>query len=245
MLRIDADEVIKLTVKLEKTHRAALPNAIRNTLNNAAFEVKNEIPIQGQKKFVTRSKGFLRAFSTVDKASGFNVNNMVATAGINSKRGSKVAEGLVAQEFGGTLDTSRLVPHDDARTSGSHLKRLKRKNWKQKLNANKGGKAYRAHKGSRKSKFVAAVMSTVKSGKEFMILQNGGTGMLYRIKGSKARKRSGKLNFKVEKLFYIKSTDEAQTKGKGFILASKNIALQKMDGFYKKNAEYQLKKYWK
>lgn len=245
MLTIDADEVIKLTNKLEKVHRSALPSAIRNTLNNSAFEVKNQIPIQGKKKFITRNKGFLRSFSTVDKASGFNVDSMMATAGINSKKGSQVAEGLVSQEFGGVLNTSRLVPHDEARTSKSHMKRLRRKNWKKKINAHKATRAYRNHKGTKNSKFVAAVMSTAKSGKEFMILENGGTGMLYRVKGLKSNVRRGKLSFRVEKLFYIKSNDTAQTKGKGFILASKMIAFKKVNEFYENNANYQLKKHWK
>ena len=128
-LKIDTDELIELTAKLGKMHRSALPSAARNTLNNAAFETKKEIPIQGKKKFVTRNKSFLRAFSTVDKASGFDLKKMKSTAGINNNKGSKVAEGLETQEFGGNLYTGRLVPHDNARTSNSHAKRLRRKNW--------------------------------------------------------------------------------------------------------------------
>jgi len=44
------------------------------------------IPIQGAKRFITRNKGFLKAFSTVDKASGFKINSMVSMAGIDSKK---------------------------------------------------------------------------------------------------------------------------------------------------------------
>ena len=58
MLKLDADEVIKLTVKLDKLHRSALPSAVRNTLNNAAFQTKKEIPIQGQSDLLLGEKRF-------------------------------------------------------------------------------------------------------------------------------------------------------------------------------------------
>lgn len=245
MLKIDADELIRYTVKLEKFNKSALPSAVRNTLNNAAFETKNEIPIQGSKRFITRNKGFLRAFSTVDKASGFNLNSMVATTGIDAKKGERVAQGLVAQEFGGAVNTSRLVPHDDARTSKSHQKRLRKKNWLKKVNAHNATPAMRAHKGSRNSKFVAAVMSTAKRGKKYMILESQGRGMLYEIKSLKSSRSTGKLNFKLEKLFSLKRSSEANVSGKGFIMASKNNAMKKLPEFYKKNAEFQLNKHWR
>lgn len=245
MLRVDTDELIKLTVKLEKVHRAAFPNAVRSTLNNAAFETKKEIPIQGQKKFITRSKGFLRAFSTVDKATGFNVNRMVATTGINSKKGSKVASNLEKQEFGGSLYTSKIVPHDDSRVSKSHSKRLRRKNWPSKINAHNSTQAFKSHTGTRGSKFVAAVMSAAKRGKKYMILESQGRGMLYEIKGLKSNRKTGRLNFKVDKLFSIKRSSRATTQSKGFIRASKNKVIKKITKNYKNNAEYQLKKYWK
>lgn len=245
MFKIDADEVIKLTVTLEKLNRSALPSAVRNTLNNAAFETKQQIPIEGSKRFITRNKGFLKAFSTVDKASGFDIDKMRATAGINSSRGERVADGLVAQEFGGSLHTSRLVPHDEARTSKSHRKRLRKKNWLSKVNAHNASGAFKSHKGTRNSKFVAAVMSTAKRGKKHMILESGGRGMLYEIKSLKSSRSTGRLSFKLDKLFYLKRSSEANVSGRGFIRASKDAASKKLPEFYKSNAEYQLKKHWR
>jgi hypothetical protein len=245
MLKLDADEVIKLTVKLEKLHRSALPSAVRNTLNNAAFETKKEIPIQGAKRFITRNKGFLKAFSTVDKASGFKINSMVSMAGINSKKGGDIANELEKQEFGGNLDTSRLVPHNDARTSKSKERRLQRKNRLNSLDAHKASKAYKSHRGTKKSKFVAAVMSTAASGKKYMLLENKGTGMLYELKGLKNRKSGRGPKFKLKKLFFLKKSDSANVNGRGFIRAAKVKASKSINIFYKKNAEYQLKKHWK
>ena len=245
MLKLDADSVIKLTVKLDKLHRSALPSAVRNTLNNAAFQTKKEIPIQGAKRFITRRKTFLKAFSTVDKANGFKINSMVSMAGINSKKGADIANELEKQEFGGNLDTSRLVPHDDARISRSKERRLKRKNRLNKLEAHKASKAYRSHRGTKKSKFVAAVMSTAASGKKYMLLENKGTGMIYELKGLKRSKGSRGARFKLKKVFYLKKADNANVNGRGFIRAAKTEASKKINIFYKKNAEYQLKKHWK
>ena len=245
MLKLDADSVIKLTVKLEKLHRSALPSAVRNTLNNAAFETKKEIPIQGAKRFITRNKGFLKAFSTVEKASGFKINSMVSMAGIDSKKNADIANELEKQEFGGNLDTSRLVPHNDARTSKSKERRLQSRNWLTKLEAHKASKAYKSHRGTKKSKFVAAVMSTAESGKKYMLLENKGTGMLYELKGLKKGKSGRGPKFKLKKLFFLKKSDSANVSGRGFMRAAKNEASKKINIFYKKNAEYQLKKHWK
>jgi hypothetical protein len=245
MLKLDADEVIKLTVKLETLHRSALPSAVRNTLTNAAFETKKEIPIQGAKRFITRRKTFLKAFSVVDKASGFKINSMVSKAGINANKNADIAHELEKQEFGGNLDTSRLVPHDDARVSKSKQRRLQSTNWLTKLEAHKASKAYRSHRGTKKSKFVAAVMSTAASGKKYMLLENKGTGMLYELKGLKKGKSGRDARFKLKKVFYLKKADSANVNGRGFIRAAKTKASKKINIFYKKNAEYQLKKHWK
>ena len=245
MLKLDADEVIKLTVKLETLHRSALPSAVRNTLNNAAFETKKEIPIQGAKRFITRNKGFLKGFSTVDKASGFKINSMVSMAGINSKKGADTANELEKQEFGGNLDTGRLVPHDDARISKSKGRRLKRKNRLNTLEAHNAGNAFKSHKGTRNSKFVAAVMSTAASGKKYMLLGSTGRGTLYELSGVKRSTNTQGPRFKLKKLFILKKTESANVNGRGFIRAAKTKASKKINIFYKKNAEYQLKKHWK
>lgn len=239
-LRIDTDEVIKFTNKLNKLHRSAFPNAVRNTLNNAAFETKKQIPLVAQKKFVTRSKTFFRAFSIVDQAKGFDVEKMVSKSGINGSKsgGQKVANDLVKQEKGGNIEAGKLMPHDRARTSNSFEKKIKRKNYKQKINAFDASQTYKSFKGSPKSKFVASVMAAKKRGKNHFILQQNGTGMLYEIKSF--NESNGK--FKLDKLYSIRRNSSHQVKGQNFILESANKASKSMPKFYKKNAEYQFKK---
>jgi hypothetical protein len=248
MFKIDTDEVIKLTVKLQKLNRSALPSAARNTLNNAAFETKKQIPIQGQKKFkYTRNKGFLKSFSTINKANGFNISKMESKAGLNGSKEKEVVDNLVSHEKGGILNKSKITPHDDARTGNSKSKKVRRKNYKS-INAHDATPAYRSHKGTRKSKFVAAVMSTAKSGKKHMLMtnkSNGKSGIIYRLKSLKSNRKTGKLSFSLDKVYIRTESERATTKSKGFILASKNVAIKQIPEFYKKNAEFQIKKHWK
>lgn len=239
-LKIDTSEVIKFTNKLEKMHRSAFPSAVRNTLNNAAFETKKEIPITAQKKFVTRSKSFFRAFTVFEKAQGFDVDKMISKAGINGGKsgGEKVAENLVKQEKGGNIDAGRLTPHNRSRVSNSMSKRIRKKNHKSKLNAFNATITYRNAKGSKRSKFVASVMAANARGKKHFILETNGTGMLYEIKSINTN--TGK--FKLEKLYNLRRESTHKVKGQNFILESANKVAKNIPKFYKKNAEYQFKK---
>lgn len=239
-LRIDTSEVIKFTNKLEKLNRSAFPNAVRNTLNNAAFETRKEIPITAQKKFVTRSKSFFRAFTVFDKAKGFDVDKMISKAGINGGKsgGQRVAENLVKQEKGGNIEAGRLTPHNRSRVSNSLSKRIRKKNYKSKVDAFNASKTYRNAKGSNRSKFVASVMAANKSGKKHFILETNGTGMLYEIKSI----NTNTGNFKLEKLFNLRRESNHKVKGQNYILESANKVSKNIPRFYKKNAEYQFKK---
>src|SRR5690606_35099496 len=126
-LNVNSDAVIALTAKLEKMHKSAFPSAVRNTLNNAAFETRNLLPTTGAKQFkYQRNKSFLKTFSTVDKAKGWDVNRMASTVGINASRDSVLADNLESQEFGGVVSGKKIIAHDDARIGRSKAKRVAR-----------------------------------------------------------------------------------------------------------------------
>ncbi|KKN42121.1 hypothetical protein LCGC14_0716250, partial [marine sediment metagenome] len=74
ILNVNTDEVVRYSNKLEKLHRSAFPIAIRGTLNNAAFDVKQKtMPVSAEKEFVNRQPNFFKANSKVNMAKGFNV----------------------------------------------------------------------------------------------------------------------------------------------------------------------------
>jgi len=244
ILDVNNKEVIKLTAKLERMHRSAFPSAVRNTLNDAAFETRNLLPTVGAKKFkYQRNKSFLKTFSTVDKAKGFNMRTMGATVGIDAKRDKVLAENLESQEFGGSVKGKKIVPHDDSRTGKSKGKRVSEPNWKNKVKAHNANSAYRSHRGNRRTKFVAAAVSTAASGRTRMKLDFGNRGMIYEIKNVRSNIRKRKVNFKIKKLYVVRNNKTASLSEKvPFMRSSATAASKKMEGFYKKNAEFQFKK---
>jgi hypothetical protein len=242
ILNVNNDEIIKLTAKLEKLHRSAFPSAVRNTLNNAAFETKKNIPVVARSKFTTRQKTFFKRFSTVSKASGFDLSKMISIAGIDASKDPEMASNLESQEYGGMVRAKKLIPHDDSRISKSQSKRVSAKNRLNKVRAHNGTKAFKSHKGTRKSRFVAAVMSTAKSGKSHMLLKTGAKGTIYEVKGIKSSKKTRKVSFKIKKLYSVRDTNRHNVKSRGFVRQSANLASKKLEDFYVSNAEYQFKK---
>ena len=242
-LDVNNKAVIELTAKLERLNKSAFPNAVRNTLNNAAFETRKVLPTVGAKQFkYQRNKSFLKYFSTVDKANGWNVNKMVSTVGIDATKNRQLAENLESQEFGGVVRGQKIVPHDKSRVSASRGKRVSRANSKDKVNAHNANRAYRGHKGSRKAKFISAVMSTAESGKKHMLLNYGNKGMIYEVKNVRSNRKTRKVSFKIKKLYNVRQKKTNTVKPVHFMRASAVHVAKDLNKMYKKSAEYQFKK---
>lgn len=242
VLNVNNDEVIALTSKLERLHKSAFPSAVRNTLNNAAFETKKNIPLVARTKFTTRQRTFFKRMSVVDKAQGFNIDNMVATVGIDSSKNPVLAENLESQEYGGMVKAKKLIPHDDARVSKSQNKRVSAKNNLNKVRAHDATPAFRRHRGTRRSKFVASVMSTAKSGKSHMLLKTTTRGTIYEVKNVSSNRKTGGLKFKIKKLYSIREKRNHTVKGQFFVNKSASMASKRIEEFYIDNAEFQFKK---
>lgn len=245
VFNVNSDEVIGLVAKLERLNKSAFPSAVRNTLNNAAFETKKNIPKVAATKFITRQKSFFKKFSIVDKADGFSVNSMAATVGINKSLDPELAKNLEAQELGGTVKARKLVPHDHSRTSEDKAKRVSSKNYINKVEAHNANKAFRAHRGTRRSKFIAAIMSTAKAGKRHMLLSSGRRGMVYEvnsISSNRKTKKTRKTKFKLKKLYAVRNTKTHRAVASGFMEKSSQIASKNMNENFKNNAEFQFKK---
>lgn len=247
---IDVNESIKLTAKLESLHRSAFPSAVRNTLNNAAFDVKREVGGVARGMFTTRNKSFIKSMTGFNKATGFNVNSMKSVVGItgNNKINSKrpnLAKNLAAHENGGTVKDKKLIGHEDSRIGKSRSKNVRRSNYRNKINYHNANNAFKGHKGSRNSKFVAAVYSTIKSGKDSMMLSSNGKGTVWKINKFSSNRSSKSLNFKMTKLYRFRETPKYTAKRKGFMRKTSNIAASKIPKFYAKNAEFQFNKHLK
>ncbi len=214
---VNMNEFIRLTAKLERLHRSAFPTAVRNTLNDAAFQAKKQTPKTAAQKLIIRRKGFINAFTIVDKAQGWNVNKMVARTGVNSNKsgGKRTAEGLSKQETGGTLKSRKLIPHKKGRTSGSYEKTIKKKNQFKNIKIGRAGK-----KG----------VST-----KYVLIKKGTRGTVFEVTKTKGNNR-------LKQVYNYRGNQNSAVKRTSFIRSSAQIASKQIPMYYKKNAEYQFKK---
>ena len=71
-LNINNDAVIALTAKLERLNKSALPSAIRSTLNDSAFLMKQKNILESAKNNMTvRNQSFFKRYTGVKRATGF------------------------------------------------------------------------------------------------------------------------------------------------------------------------------
>jgi len=215
---INTDEVIKLTAKLGSLPKQFLPSAVRATLNDAAFETKKNIPITASRKFVTRRKTFFRAFSSVQRARGFDINSMQSVAGINPDKGSRIAEGLEKQETGGTITGRKLIPHDKARVSGGYARTVRKKHHLANISNISTPKKKR-------------------KGSKYLLIKKGGKGTVFEIQ---KRARGNKLM----PVYTYTGTNKHRVQASPFMKPAAMMARKKIPRFYKNNAEFQIKKYW-
>lgn len=216
-LDVNTAEVIRFTDKLDKLSRSALPVAVRGTLNNAAFETKKEVPNIASSKFITRNKSFFRSFTLVNKAGGFNINSMQSEVGISNVK-SKIADGLEKQELGGSIRNRNLIAMDQSRVSGSHEKKIKSINRLSALTVSKG---------RRKGTGTGVIM-----------IKKGNKGTIFSVK------KKGKKSSLTPLYSYLKGRN-VQIKKRPFMEPASEKAQNKIPAFFIKEAEKQIKKYWK
>lgn len=215
-LDVNTAAIIGFTNKLDQLSRSALPVAVRNTLNNAAFETKNEVPKTASSKFVIRNKNFFRSMTLVNKAGGFDINTMQSEVGISNSK-NKVAEGLQKQETGGAIQGRTLIAMDGARVSGSSNKQVKRTNYLANIRLPKSKK-----KGS---------------GTGFVKIKTASGMVIFQTKKNAGRKNLGKAVYS-----YRKNRAVGIKKVPFMEIAS--VKIQKtMPEIYVKEAEKQIRKY--
>ena len=107
---INTDEVVVLTQKLEQLHRSAMPVAVRQSLNRAAFNMKTKgVSEMAGRKFIIRRPTFIKSHIGYNKSPNtFDINKMVSEVGIIQGK-SRSGDQLEKQEFGGRI-SDRNVP---------------------------------------------------------------------------------------------------------------------------------------
>lgn len=254
-LDVNTDAAIQLTAKLEKLNKSAFPSAVRNTLNEVAFQHKALIPKVAKHKFdYSRNKTFFRAITNVEKASGFDVNNMKAVSGLNPNalggKANKVIDNLEKQETGGVVDGRKLITHKNSRVGNSFGGRTQSTARHEKNTVHDASDAFKfqlKRTKSKKSAYISAVMSGLKAGNKNILVKGGSKGklkgMVYSVKGVKQNVKTGKFNFSTKKLYGYVRNDKFHVKGRGFISDSRRLVIKKIDSIYTQKAQFQFKKH--
>jgi len=246
---VNNDAAIAYTTKLLSLHKSAFPVAVRATLNDAAFDMKkNTLPDSFRSHFVIRAPTFIKRFTSVQKANGFDVDTMSSAIGFVDQGEQKVdaaIRGIEDNEVGGKVTTG-LAYLPGSRVGGSADRAVTRKNRFSKDNIIEIQNIYnitsRQRVGTTKSRFVASAIMAAKTGK-FIKLRKDGRN--YYIKVSKVSINKGKVDFTSKIVYASRNSSNKSIKATHFVEHAAGDTIKKMSDFYKKNAEKQFTKYMK
>lgn len=234
-LDVNTDAVMKFTDKLQDLHRSAFPVAVRQTLNDAAFDVKNiTLTKSAAKNFIRRSPNFFKTFSKVEKASGFDVNSMRAIIGMsaNGKQNAKTAiDNMEKQESGGHIKEGASYLKD-AR-GGNNAKKVTKPNY-----FKNGRTLYGpSKKRSAKSQFIANAFMSKKMRARFSVKTKRGR---YLIQVTNIRRtKGGEIRIKSRALMKERKLKPANIKATRFMSEAAEMTTRKIETLYIKNANKQ------
>lgn len=240
---INNKAVVVLVNKLEKLRKTALPNAIRNTLNSAAFDVKqNTMPVSAEKNFEKRKPNFFKANSKVFMAQGRDVKGLKAIVGFtssNAQYNNFAVEELEQQEHSGIINKRTFVPLDFARSGGSHSSQILPSN---RLKVIKNIKeASKATGVNRKQQFIRAAIA---AGKKGFVIGNLGKQTLFRIDNIK--KVDGRTVITRTPIYSFKQGRSVRIrKATHFMRSASYQSAKKINTFFIKEAKKQIEFHFK
>lgn len=242
VIKIDSSELKRYEKKLNDLHRSAFPNAIRSTLNDAAFEMKkNNLHTSAAKNFKhTRSKSFFKKFSGVKKAKGWDINKMYSEIGMldmGNKSARKAVENMKLHEIGGVIDDGSQYLKG-SRVSESYSKLVRKVNYYDKNRVVSGRSSLRNGKGTRKSKFVARAYRSLKEGKPIFMNSMKGN-ILVQVHNIQHR---NKKKVRIKSTLLMKERDSVKITPNKFITKAAGVTQKDIPLNFQKNAEYQIKK---
>lgn len=238
MLNVNTNANIILTNKLERLNKTAFPAAVRSTLNDAAFAMKQgNILYSAKRNMTVRNPSFFKKFTGVNRAKGFDVKLMQSEVGFvntdpNKLKGRKAIEGMEHNEVGGSDNTGAMyLPK--ARTSNSANRLVRKKSRFNKANIVRGGGSKAR---SKKAQFIANAYVSAKENKPTFIETSKGRFLVQVTKFESDHKR---LKIKMDFLMRSRKQNVAKAKATHF---NKEAALKtqtEIEGFYAKNATFQ------
>ena len=242
-IRVFTDEAKNYATKLKMISKTALPNAVRETLNKTALNVKQKtMPKESGRVFTNRQKNFFKANSSVDFAKKGRIDSMRSMIGFTEnklKGGDNFAvKDLEQQEYGGKIGGRKFIPLDSARSGGSRGKLVKRAI--PKVSEMKGfgivwaGASRGRGKSRIKSKKQRWIRAAFRAGVGGFVMGNlkAGRQTLSRIDSISSNRKSGKLEIKRTAVYSYKRGGIKPVKSRGFMRrASMEAGLNMNDVF--------------
>lgn len=213
ILDVNTSGLIAYTDRLESMRSTLLPTAIRNTLNDVAFNTKRRVPAIAAQEFTIRNKSLFKSFIFVNKVTSRNINLMQSEVGIFN-RNSKTADGLAKQETGGVSERG-LIQMDTARVSNNIAKKVKASNYLNRISLPKSKK-----KGS---------------GTGFVMIQKGGKGTLFKT-------NKNKKGQKLTPVYSFMKNRRIQIKKKPFISTAAQLEARRIESIYIKNVQHLMRR---
>lgn len=247
MFSVNANEVVKLSTKLERIKKSTLPVTVRQTLNTLAFETKKQIPLFAKRDFVFRTPQFWKAYSSVSMASGFNINRMKSMAGMTDRpKGGKqtqAGENMFQQQTGGVIGGRSFIPMDHARTSRKSSKAVKKEN---RLSSVSNIVSSKTSKGkNQKQRLIKTSIYVVKkSGKGVVSHSENGNTTIYRVnrgKGAiKIKTREGLIG--LTPIYSYVSGRSIKVESKPFVRETAKSVRSNTFSIFEKHAKRQFQK---
>lgn len=228
---------------LQKMHKSSYPIAVRNTLNNAAFDMKKDTFQKSAKKNFKglKSPQFFKRFSGVDKAKGFDVKSMKSKMGLvnmGNKAARKAIEEMPKHEVSGIVQDG--FAYLKAARSGNNLNKFVRKaNYYDKSKVVTGRSKQARGKGTRKSKFVARAFRAHAEKKPFFMNSMRGNFLVYVT----SIKKKGRDEVKINSRLLMKQRGAVRIKANHFVSEAGQDTQKKMPKLYQDEFGKQLKKY--
>lgn len=243
---VNTSGVIHLTSKLESISKSAFPAAVRSTLSDSAFAMKQKnIAESAGKNMTVRNKTVFKKFTGVERAKfNRNIESMSATVGFIDKdgvKGSKVAKGMEANEVGG-IDKEGWMYMPKTRTSGSQQRLVRRGS---RYNKSKVLNVKRARNIATKkaSRFMIQASESFEQKKPFHFYSKKNVFLVQAT--SFTDSKSGIHNVKLDFLMRRRKDFNAKSKPTHFNKQAAEKTQTQIEGFYQKNAEFQFSKIWK
>lgn len=229
-LNINTDAAVKFTNKLEKISRSALPVTIRQSLDSAAFDVKQRTMLEtSSNEFVNRQKNFFKSTSRVEKAKGFDINTMKSTVGFIGGNKNQAVADLEKQERGGVIGGRSFIPIRTARISKSDEKTVSNKNKISKI---------------KRVRNIDKLNARTNKSLLFKVAHKGGVNSHIIYKDTLFRvDKLDKKGLKLAPLYSYKKSRKVKVSAVGFMRTASLRSGNKIQQFYIENAKRNIKKY--